>query len=248
MKSLLKLTFILSIVIAFNLNTFGQQQFGIKVSGGLSRITESIELSNATLTTLFVPSGQGGLYYNLSLGKKSSLGAELLFSQIEGKNVMEMDLIDIEGNKIGHVTDIAFRHISYLSLPVYYGFKIKRLTINGGFQISYALASSGREKNDATINEINEESYSYNRKTDDINISNLDFGPRAGIIYHLTNKLAVEGTYYYGINNISKSNPLNWELKVQQMTFGIRYALWYKKLRNEKPSKTFISTCNLYCF
>jgi len=229
MQNFLKLTFILSIVIAFNLNSFGQQQFGIKVNGGLSKITDSMESSNVTVTTPFVPSGQAGLYYNLALGKKSSLGAELLFSQIEGKNIKEIDFIDIDGNKVGHPTNITFSHISYLSLPVYYGFNFNRLTINGGLQISCVLAGSGREKNDAIINENNKETHSYyNRKIDHIHFTKFDLGPRAGIIYHLTDKLAVEGTYYYGINNIHQTVPITWEWKVQQMTLGIRYAMGSK--------------------
>jgi len=142
---------------------------------------------------------------------------------------MEMDLIDVEGNKVGHATDIAFRHISYLSLPVYYGFNIKQLTINGGVQISYALASSGREKNDLTFYGFpQDETNSSNVKIDDIHIKNIDFGPRAGIIYHLTNRLAVEATYYYGFNNIQKGDQASWKLKVQQLTLALRYALNYK--------------------
>lgn len=188
-----------------------------------------MELSDVTFATPFVPSGQAGFYYNLVLCNKSSLGAELLFSQIEGKNKMEMDLHDFEGNKVGHASDIYLSHISYLSLPVYYGFNIKKLTINGGFQVSYALASSGRDKNDATIIELHEEHYSTNNKIDDIHIEKFDFGPRAGIIYHLTDKLSVEGMYYYGLNNIQKGKLRLWELKVQQMTFGIRYVLWNKE-------------------
>ena len=227
-KNLLKLTFILSIVFTFNLQTFGQQQFGIKVSGGLSKITNSMELQDVTFATPFVPSGMVGFYYNLALSKKSSLGAELLFSQIEGKEKWEVDFIDLDGNKVGHGTDLTYRHISYLSLPVYYGFNIKKFTINGGFQISYALASSWREKNVATINGVPDGTYNYNRTTDDINIENIDFGPRAGIIYNLTKKLAVEGTYYYGLNNIQKGDPSYWKLKVQQAALGIRYALWSK--------------------
>lgn len=229
MKRFLQPGFILFIVIAFSINTFGQHQLGIKLSGGLSKITESIESSDFNLTTAFVPSGQVGLYYNLALGEKSSLGAELLFSQIEGKNILEMDLHDIQGNKVGYSTSISYSHISYLSLPVYYGFHMKRLSIHAGFQISRALASSGREKNEATIHEIRQESYSGNRKIDNIHITHYDLGPKAGVIYHLTNRLAVEGTYYYGINNIHQTTPIIGEWKVQQITLGIRYALWSKK-------------------
>lgn len=225
MKNLLKLTFILSIVFTFNLNTFGQQQFGIKINGGLSKITNSNESSNVTVTNPFFPSGHAGFYYNLALGKKSSLGAELLFSQIEGKDKIEMGLNGWDKSESGYRTD-SYRNISYLSLPVYYGFMIKKFNINGGFQISYALASSGRDKTKVTINGIEE---STNQKNNDINIENLDFGPRVGITYNLTKKLAVEGTYYYGLNNINNGDVTAWKLKVQQITFGIRYALGYKE-------------------
>lgn len=228
MKNLLNLTFLLPIFIAFNLSTFGQHQYGIKVSAGLSRITNSEESPNITSSTPYVPSGQSGLYYNRILSKKSSLGAELLFSQIEGKEKWEIELIDVEGKNVGHATDLFYRHISYLSLPVYYGFNIKKLTINVGFQISRVLASSGREKNDAIINEDHQEQYSYDRKIDHVNITNFDLGAKAGILYHFSDMLAVEGTYYYSIGNIDSRVPKIGELKIEQMTVGVRYALWSK--------------------
>jgi len=224
MKNLLKLAFILSIIIIFHPDAFAQ--FGIKASGGISRITNSKESSNVDVTTPFVPSGQGGIYYNLALSKKSSIGAELLFSQVEAKEKREVRFTDEYGSSIGQATALFYKHISYLSLPVYYGFNINKLTLNAGFQISRVLASSGREKNDLTFygfphDEIN----SSNVKMDDINITNFDLGPKAGIFYHLTQKLAVEGTYYYSIGNVNSRVPKVDKLKVQQMTVGIRYAL-----------------------
>jgi opacity protein-like surface antigen len=230
-KNLLKFSMILSIFFAFNLTVLGQYQFGIKASGGLSRMTNSMEVSDATLTTPFVSSGQAGLFYSFQLGKKSSLGAELLFSQIEGKEKLEIDLYTLNGvgerNYLGYSADKTYRHISYLNLPVYYGFKINGLVINAGFQISYALSSSGRKKGYAIVEGI---TYTSNNKTHDINIKKIDFGPRAGITYNLTDKLAFEGTYYYGFNNIQKGNPILWKLKVQQATLGIRYTLWTKEI------------------
>ncbi|MGE5412442.1 MAG: hypothetical protein ACM3MI_15895, partial [Clostridiales bacterium] len=56
-------------------------------------------------------------------------------------------------------------------------------------------------------------------------------GPRAGIIYQLSHQLAVEANYYYGLNDLRKRELYgnNSELKVQQMTVGVRYALWSNK-------------------
>ena len=229
-RNLLKLLFILSIIFTFNLTALGQHQFGIKASGGISRITNSMDISGATLTTPFVSSGQAGLFYSFQLGKKSSLGAELLFSQIEGKEKTETDLKEInefgESKLVGHSIYIYYSHISYLSLPVYYSFKTNKLAIIAGFQISYALSSNGHDK---TIALINGQEETADNKYDDIHIKNFDFGPKAGIIYNLTEKLALEGTYYYGLNNIQKGNPILWQLKVQQATLGLRYTLQSKE-------------------
>ena len=185
-----------------------------------------MDVSNATLTIPFVPSGQGGLFYNLQLGPKSLLGAELLFTQIEGKEKLEMDLYTLnESGRVylGYRKDNLYRHISYLSLPVYCGFKINRLMINAGFQISYSISSSGREKGEGVIEG---ENIKINIKTNDINIKRFDYGPRVGIIYSLTDKIAIETTYYYGLNNIQKGDPKFGKLKVQLVTLGIRYRLW----------------------
>lgn len=229
-KDLLKLSFILSILFAFNLTAPGQSQFGIKAGAGLSTITNSMDNSDGTLTTPFVLSGQGGFFYNLQFGKFSSFGTELLFSKIEGKEILEVDYYTLDGsgnrNYMGHRKDDFYRHISYLSLPIYYGFKISRLVINAGVQVSYSISSSGREKDHAVFEG---ENYNTDIKTNDINIKHFDYGPRAGIIYHLTSKLAVEGTYYYGLNNIQKGDPPSWKLKVQQATLGIRYTWWTSK-------------------
>lgn len=227
MRNLLKLTVILSIVIAFNCNTFGQQQFGIKVSGGVSKITKSIneEGWGNPSTTPFMISGQVGFYYKLPVSEKSSLGAEVLLSQIEGKEKSD-GYMTPDGFSVVAAEDNFYRQISYLSLPVYYGYTIKKLTINGGFQVSYAISSSGRLKSSGIWHG---QPVSQESKWDDISIENIDFGLRVGIIYNLTKKLAVEGTYYYGLNNINNGDVTAWKLKVQQITFGIRYALGYKE-------------------
>jgi len=175
-RNLLKLSFILSILFAFNFTVSGQHQFGIKASG--------------VLDDLYTLNEFGRVY-------------------------------------LGYRKDNSYRHISYLSLPVYYGFTINRLVINAGFQISYSISSSGREKDYAIVEGI---TYTSDNKVDNINIRRFDYGPKAGIIYNLTDKLAVEGTYYYGLNNIQKGNPILWKLKVQQATLGIRYTLWTKEI------------------
>lgn len=112
------------------------------------------------------------------------------------------------------------------SLPVYYGVTFNRLTLNGGFQISYALSCSDENKAYHMKNGVKKELVIT--QSPNFNVRNFDFGPRAGVIYRLTNKLSIEGMFYYGIHNINQIKSSDEELKIQQMTLGIRYALWNK--------------------
>ena len=230
------MTRLLSILILSTicLTTFGQHDFGIKLNGGLSKITANRNTSNTTSKYSFAPSGQGGLFYNLNLGKRSLIGAELLFSQIESKEEMKIIYTDNFGNPTGEfgTTNLDY-HISYFSIPVYYGFKIKSLTINLGVQTSFAFASRGHWISKAP----------YNGSTltfedeGKLNIDSYDFGPRAGLIFNLSKRIAVEATYYYGINNIlSTTAPPEWNWKIQQITLGLRYK-FFMLVKKDKPTE-----------
>lgn len=231
MKNLKKYLFLLVIFIGFNVMAFGQQQLGVKASGGISRIYGSLEardLSPSATTTSFSPSIQAGLYYNLPMAKNAAIGAELLYSHVEGGQTHEWDYS-------GDVSNFTYEQISYLSLPVYVGYTYKRLTINAGFQVSYAISSSGRQESSYKIIEFDENAdpiqreESFVRELNDLDIKDFDFGPRAGFIYRLTNRLSMEGMFYYGIRNINQLKSSEEALKIQQMTVGIRYALWSKR-------------------
>lgn len=209
-------------MLIINLTVFGQHNLGLKVNGGPSKISYHGFSTFTTLKNQFALSGQGGLFYNLQLGNKAQFGAELLFIQIQGKGRTESDVTDPDGNPTGEL-QIAntWTHISYIGIPIYYGLKIKKLTLNLGFQVSFTLASGGREKVQVTDNGSIR---TINRKFDKMNIDNYDFGPRAGVIFNLSDKFAIEGLYYYGINNILLGNNVpDITCRVQQATVGLRY-------------------------
>lgn len=233
---IMKIQLSILIVLLFNFSIYGQQNIGIKANGGLSRIfIYDNSTQQIVQKSYFVPSGQGGLFYNLPLGNKSLLGSELLFVQIEGKERIEIPFTDQLGNPTGEFgIDNIDRHISYIGLPIYYGFKVKKLILNLGIQTSFTLVSSAREKGQSPdgYGGIN----TWDNKSDKLNIDAFDFGARAGLIFNLTNRFAVEGTYYYGINNILKKNIYNTELKwkIQQMTIGLRYTLFTIKKKGDK--------------
>jgi hypothetical protein len=215
----MKRFFLILISFKICLATFGQFDFGIKVTGGLSKITANRYLSNTTSKYFFVPSGQVGFFYNRNFLKKSIIGADLLLSEIRGKEEMKSSY-NLGGPALEFgISNLNYR-IFYLSFPIYYGFKIKSFTINLGTQTSLALASRATWISKRTYNGsiINTEG---NGK---LNIDLYDFGPRVMLTFNFLEKFAIEATYYYGINNImSNTAPPSWNWKVQQITFGLHY-------------------------
>ncbi len=123
--------YILIILIIFNLSIFAQHNFGVKINGGLSKITENLNVTNTkTEKYYFKPSMQFGLFYNFNF-KKSLIGTELLFVQIEGQHYKEYYVTDNFGNPTNSlIKDNVWQHISYLGIPIYYGFKIKKINFN----------------------------------------------------------------------------------------------------------------------
>lgn len=216
-------------LLTFNLTVFAQSEFGAKINGGLSKISNSFDHPGYKYTTPFTPSGQVGLFYTFHFGDMSILGAELLFLQIGGKEKLEIDLIDSNGDIAGFSIDETWRHFSYLSLPISYGFKLNKLTINIGFQSSLIFLANSRIK---VTGKYNGESYNKDFKSNRLNIAKYDFGPRAGFFFDLTDKLAFEGNYYYGLNDVMLSLR-SWKWNVHQMTIGIRYSILTTVLNNE---------------
>lgn len=197
--------------------SFGQHELGIKASGGVSQITNHINSPGTKQTLYFSASGQGGFFYSFHLGSKSILNVELSFTQIESREKLEIPYLDSYGNPTGqYLTDELWRHISYLSLPLFYSFKFKKLSFNLGGQFSLYLTSSGREKGPTWDNRFNK-----------LNVDPYDFGARAGIMFQALKHFSVEANYYFGLNNILSSdvNIPNWYWRVQQINLGIRYSL-----------------------
>ncbi|MGE5395623.1 MAG: outer membrane beta-barrel protein [Candidatus Saccharibacteria bacterium] len=251
MNHLQKSLSILVIIVSFHHTSLGQQQVGIKASGGISKIYGSLgdnrfnsfPTSIPTTSSSFSPCFQAGLYYLLPTGKNTSLGTELLYSKVQGNQTEIWEYNS--AIKVGHTSKYTNEHISFLSLPVYFGVTVKRLTINGGFQFSYVLSSSGSVKttsNETTIinNDQNDDNpralFASNGdyKINNLDIKEADFGPRLGAVYRLTNKLSMEGTFYHGLNNINMTTSSEKALKIQQLTVGVRYAL--------SPAETVSST------
>lgn len=229
MKELL----ILLLLLSFSSTASGQHELGLKVNAGISRITSSINSTSvdsySTSVVQNAPSAQVGVFYNFQIGHQSTFGAELLFNRVLGKEETMTELF-INREIVGMSTTDLDKRISYLSLPIYYEHRFHKLGFNVGFQVSVALSSSGREKGQATISG---DVTTWDNNFDELNIDLYDYGPRAGILYKISDKLSIEGTCYYGLNNILASErPIsNWQ--VRKVNLGIRYTL-KERGENEK--------------
>jgi hypothetical protein len=218
-----KLTIVLTTLTIY-LSAYGQHDIGLKVNGGLSYIGTKVKSNITNQKDYFRLSGQGGVFYNFTLPKNFMVGAELLFIQIEGKEYYEIPFADETGNLTGEYgIDNIWRHVSYIGIPLYFGYSIKKFTINLGFQTNFALISSAKEKGQATVNG---QLHTFENKYSKLNIDSYDFGPRIGLLYGLTKRFSIEANYYYGVNNIRKAPFNDWKWKVQQLTVGLRFKIF----------------------
>lgn len=216
---MMKIVIAIFILLADAFSVSAQSHFGIRLSGGASKLHVS---SNAITKDKFTLSGDIGAFYQSQFGKKSMWSVELLFSQIEGKQRHELDLVAFDGAFVGTVKSDLYRHISYLSIPVSYGFKIKGLTINAGILSSVHLTSGGRDKSiytdsSAVVTE-------WDNKFGKLNIDPFNFGAIVGLTVRLSDNFQFDGRYYYGLNNIlnvDASSSSNW--RVEQGTIGLLY-------------------------
>ena len=212
---------LLTILIFTELSMFSQKNIGVKISGGISKITKEYGSFEHDHVDHFSFSGQMGIFGDISLGKRSNLTTELSLTQIEGKETSESNLYVDPLFVTGQVSVQYYSHITYLALPLYYGFKINKLTINGGFQGAIKLLSSGLEKGNGIMDG---ESYNWT-KEEDLYIDRFDFGLRMGFVYDLNSHISIEGIYYKGMNNLNRENDFDFTSKIQQVTLGLRYRI-----------------------
>ena len=218
----MKYIFFILILLNFDSNMYGQHTVGIKLNAGLSNVLVRYN-NRQTLHHKFYPqaSYQSGIYYSTSLSRKLKLGSEIIFIQINGKEFIGIPFTDINGKPIdGFSFDTLWRHFSYVGLPIYVGYNYKKLNVNLGLQTNLRLGGNISEKGGANNN--GDTLTWKNKYTDLSGFDKFDFGLRAGFILNLNKNFALEGNYYYGINNILKNNPKFLKDKIRQLTVGLR--------------------------
>ena len=212
----------LFLMILMGMNSVKSQNFVIGGTGniGLSKVTSNISISRDHKFTL---SGNLGIFLEKEINKKSSLGIEVLWVQIEGKEISDdKALTEFNGQKIeviGVISDKDRLHSSYLGIPIYYRLEFGKFGIKGGFQsMIFFFASSNYEAN----GEIYGNLYNEESETKDIKFDRLDIGPKLGIDYQLNEKFRIRADYYHGLSDIT-SDEFPWQRRNRQFNLGINY-------------------------
>lgn len=218
----IKLLFILFTFLIQTIS-FSQQKLGIKAGIGFSRLstnhnTNSIYVGNySEISDEIKLSGQLGVYYSYDFNNKYYLGSELLFMQIETEQKIKYyqnsnPLDNLTSTNNYTVNDE--QNISYIGLPVYIGVNLNKMKIDLGIQVNYLIGSKGKTVGEGT-------NYGQGITYDNLNINNLDYGPRIGASVNLTQNIWIEGNYYYGMKNINKTYEKKW--KVRQFTISLKF-------------------------
>ena len=212
------------VLLNFYSAIYGQHTFGVKLDGGISNI--SIKTTNGqSLKHIFYvqPSFNGGIYYSIKTHKKLTLGIEALFTQINGKEYLGIPLTDNNNVPTGqYSSDTIWRHISYIGIPIYFGYCYKKFNFNIGIQTNIRVGGKGREIGSVPSNG---DTLTWDNKFTNFNgYDKLDFGIRAGVVFDIYRRFGLEGVYFYGLNNNLKGSiTSNWKMKNRQLLIGIRY-------------------------
>ena len=198
-----------------------QIDMGIKTNLGLSIFSLENGIINRTTKNRPWISGNGGLYLCKHLKKKLNVEADFQINYIGDKDIFEGEIVDAQGNITGETfTEKIKRNITYLSLPVSVGYDLDIIVLNFGLQTSVALFSSAKTvSDDPYYGEVT-------TKVKNLNIDRLSFGPKIIADIKATEKVSIELAYFYGLNNILKSDVgMGWSWKIHQVTIGVRYNL-----------------------
>ncbi len=220
---------VLGLLIVLATQTTTAQKLTVGATGNiaLSKISADWEYSGDSKVK-FAISGNAGVFANYKLGAKSSIGAELLWLQMEGKHINPdhiLSMMNEQGLFVNAtVSSKVTFHLSYLAIPLHYRLAIGKLGIKAGVQpMIYLFGSSNYEVN----GEMDGQPLNAKDKITDIPFDRVDIGPKIGIDYQFNNKFSLRADYYHGLLDITDSGD-DYYKRNQQVNIGLSYAFLAK--------------------
>lgn len=199
-------TIALVIFLFTNQGVFAQHDLGVKLGLGFSKTDPHfVDTEYARFKVNYKPSGLFGVFYNYQLNDRFYLGADMAFSQIEGRiDAQYFGFVSIDGevNTINSANSSTAYHLSYLTLPVYVGVKVKGFNVALGWQTGLMLRGTYRNKSNHLIDDEWAEMTTF---SNDIGFDQFDFGSTLEVGYNLTEKWNIHFNYYQGLNDLLPS-------------------------------------------
>ncbi len=225
--ALILLTFLMPVLVyTQNLNA------GISFNPGISKLAWN---GKSGPDTKWVFSGNVGMFLEKGIGGKSILGIELLYAVFESKETRNdklytFDPMTFEIIILGSSTDVSHTHLTYAALPVYIKYRFKKIQLKLGWQTMYLSKSTFDSQNKFTYNGVTNTS---NSNGEIKSLNKLDYGPKAGFQYNLSERAILSLEYYHGVKRLGDAKA-PFERLNRQATLGLQYSLTTTNSISEK--------------
>lgn len=233
--------FIFFLLLVLWVSVSGQSlQFGVTGNLGVSKITNEYGIrvvgNNADDHAV---SGNAGFIFLYSPIKNFSIGAELLFVQMEGKQTYDNEFFDY-GQTDGipfyiiiglNSKGVSKTHLSYLGLPVFLRYRYRRIAGSIGLQTLFFHMGSAESKSRTTLNGVSTQS----ETSGDFTARFIDYGPKMGLSFGITENLWLRADYYLGFKDVldEDSRFVSLTRKNRQLTLGLNYFLTKTNTQSE---------------
>lgn len=206
---------IVCVIFLFSLNVFSQHSFGLKLTGGVSKITDELKYQEKSI---FLPSATLGAFYNCKL-YNNFFGIDLIVDHIEGK-VLSNYLIGNWNFPDYNMQINSYLKLYYFSFPIYFGVKVN------DFSAMISISNSIIIQKKLTMNVIKTDAQNNNViSAENIFNSNIIDNSNSGIgvifLYSIFPNVSAEISGFYGLRDILNYSDVKYT--TQQITLGVRY-------------------------
>ncbi|MEI6412352.1 MAG: outer membrane beta-barrel protein [Bacteroidota bacterium] len=216
-KSLL----ILFTILLVSFNAKAQKfHFGATLNLGASKVTSPLL---ASTEVRYSPSGNVGFYAEKAIKGKTTIGINLLWVQIEGRDIdKNQELYGSSGQweileKIGTATVDSRLHATYIGIPAYVRFQSGKFGLKLGIQTLIFVHANAINKIDGVKYG---QPFSAKSTYKSVELNLFDWGPKAGIDYPIGKKFRLNLDYYFGIG---RTKSVLKGRQNRQATLGVSY-------------------------
>ena len=200
---------------------FSQNTVGIKAGFGLTCIQSEYHYA-IDHQDYMRPSGLIGFVYQHEFPRHSVIGVGLEGFNLRGKMHTEKTAWGEHEDSLGIIKRDLWRTVNYLSVPVYYGFRIRQLTVSVGVRTAFMVNSRGMDEveyPDLYGHIINDK-----QELTDLHLCKVSVGPMLALHYQPAERWEIELNYWYGMNNINATAEAL-ELHPHAAILGLTYNL-----------------------